>query len=69
MVGTISGFLSINPLSMLSVYMFYTDYTENLIYVFPEMNLCGLVDNSYHSCICEGFIFSQNWSAYLAAAK
>ncbi len=26
--------------------------TENPIYLFPEMKLCGLVPNSYIHCIC-----------------
>ena len=43
--------------------------TENPIYVFPKMKLCGLVLIPIHSCICEQFIYSQDWSAYLAAAK
>jgi hypothetical protein len=30
-----------------SVPVFPACYTENPIYVFPEMNLCGLVPNSY----------------------
>jgi hypothetical protein len=33
------------------------------------MKLCGLVLIPIHSCICEQFIYSQDWSAYLAAAK
>ncbi len=45
--------------------------TENLIYVFPEKELRGLSPNSYiqHSCVCERFIYSQDRSTCLAAAK
>jgi hypothetical protein len=32
----------------------------------PEMNLRGLVPDP---SICEQFIYSQDWSAYIAAAK
>jgi hypothetical protein len=49
------------------------------IYVFPEMKQGGLVISKtelqcsvsqfQHSCICERFIYSQDWSAYFAAAK
>ena len=39
------------------------------IYVFPKMKLRGLVPNSCISSICERFVYSQDWSAYLAAAK
>ncbi len=35
-------------------------------YVFPEMKLWGLVPNA---CICEGFIYFPDRSAYLTAAK
>jgi hypothetical protein len=49
------------------------------IYVFPEMKQDGLVISKTelqcsvsqfpHSCIYERFIYSQDWSAYFAAAK
>jgi hypothetical protein len=40
--------------------------TENSKQIFPEMKLSGLDLNSYilHSCICERFIYSHDWSAY-----
>jgi hypothetical protein len=48
------------------------------IYVFPEMKLQGLVISKTelersvyqfpHSCLCDLFIFSQDRSAYFAAA-
>ncbi len=42
-------------------------YTENQIFVFPEMKLPGFVPNSFfHVSV---FIYSQDWSAYLATAK
>ncbi len=44
-------------------------WTENLIYVFPEMKLRGPHSQFLHSCICERFKYSQDRSAYLAAAK
>jgi hypothetical protein len=37
--------------------------TENPIYVFPKKELCGLSPNFFR------FIYSQDWSTYLAAAK
>ncbi len=46
----------------------YLHCTKNPINVFPEMKLQGLCPNS-HSCICEWLIYSQDLSAYLAAAK
>jgi hypothetical protein len=43
---------------------------ENPIYVFPEMKLRGLVPNSYnHVSVSDLYIYSQDLSAYLAAAK
>ncbi len=46
-----------------------THCTENRIYVFSEMKLCGLVSQFLHSCICERFIYSKDRSAYLACSK
>jgi hypothetical protein len=43
--------------------------TENLIYVFPEMKLRGPHSQFLQSRICERFKYSQDQSAYLAAAK
>jgi hypothetical protein len=41
--------------------------TENPNYVFPEKKLRGLNPNSYIHV--ERFIYSQDWSTYVAAAK
>ncbi len=42
--------------------------TENLIYVFPEVKLHGLIPNSYiHEFVSD--LYSQDRSAYLAAAE
>jgi hypothetical protein len=44
--------------------------TKNLIHVFPEMKLYCHLPNSYVPCICDGFIYSQDRSAYnLPVAK
>jgi hypothetical protein len=40
--------------------------TQNPIYVFPEIKLRGFISNSYMHM---HFIYSQDWSAYLAAAN
>jgi hypothetical protein len=37
---------------------------ENPIYVLPEKKLRGLSLKFLHSCICERFIYSQDWSNY-----
>ncbi len=47
----------------------HSTLNRNPIYVFPKMKLRGLVPNSCISSICERFVYSQDWSAYLAAAK
>ncbi len=49
------------------------------VYIFPEMKLPGLVISKKellcsviqfpHSCVCEQFLYSHDWSAYFAAAK
>ncbi len=43
--------------------------TENPIYVFPEMKLCGLVLNSYIHVSVSDLNISQDQSAYLATAN
>ncbi len=42
--------------------------TENLKQKFPEKELRGHSSN-FQSCVCEWFIYSQDWSAYSAAGK
>ncbi len=34
---------------------------KNLIYEFPEMKLCDLRSQFLFSCICEQFMYSQDW--------
>jgi hypothetical protein len=47
-----------------------THFTENPVYVFPEMKLHGHIPNSHiHVYICERFKHSHGWSDYYAAAK
>jgi hypothetical protein len=43
--------------------------TEKPNYIFPEMKLCSLVPISYMHVSVSDFIYSQDRSAYLAAAK
>ena len=47
------------------------DYTvtENLVYIFPEMKLRGLVPSSYIHVTVSDLYISRDWSAYLAAPK
>ncbi len=52
-----------------TTYICLLQCTENPIYVFPEMKLQGLVSNSYIHVSVSNFIYSQDLSAYLAAAE
>ena len=46
----------------------YTATKKNPVYVFPEKALRGL-SPSFHSCVCERFMYSQDWSTYFPAAE
>jgi hypothetical protein len=64
---------------MMNIVVFWVNYfagcvsephcTENPIFVFPEVKLRGLVLSSYIHVFVSNKIYSQDRSAYLAAAK
>jgi hypothetical protein len=41
--------------------------TKNLKQIFPEKDTASVPVS--HSCVCEQFIYSHDWSAYSAAGK